>query len=147
MASGLADLFKVHIDFQQSHLVFPTIMGWVLALLFAAIMAVYGPGLVRSIRGGKRSLSLRGISFDQFRFFATLALIIFYFQLMDVVGSFFPNQGLGFLFVSIPVMFGLSLLYVHGVTARKLVVMGLNAVILPSVAWYVLANLFRVTLP
>jgi hypothetical protein len=147
MGSGFTQLFDVHIEFSQSHLVFPAIVGWVLVVLFAAIVVVYGPGLVREFRSGKRSLSLEGGDFDKFRFPATIALTIAYFQSMEVVGGFFPNKGFGFLIMSIPVMFLFSLLFVHGLTARKLVVIGLNAVILPSVAWYVLKELFRVSLP
>lgn len=147
MGSDLKQLFDVHIEFSRSHLVFPTIIGWVLVVLFGAIVVVYGPGLVRDFRSGKRSLSLSGGAFDKFRFLATIGLTIAYFQSMDVVGSLFPNKGYGFLIMSIPVVFLFSLLYVHGLTVRKLVVIGLNAVILPSLAWYVLKVLFRVSLP
>jgi len=147
MGSGFTHLFDVHIEFSRSHLVFPAIVGWVLVVLFGAIVVVYGPGLVREFRSGKRSLSLAGADFDKFRFVATIALTIAYFQAMDMVGAFFPNEGFGFLIVSIPVTFLFSLLYVHGLTARKLVIIGLNAVILPSLVWYVLKVLFRVSLP
>jgi hypothetical protein len=63
------------------------------------------------------------------------------------VGRIFPNTGLGFLFVSIPFIFVLSLLYAHRVDRRKLVAISLNALIAPGVAWYVLAKLFNISLP
>lgn len=147
MGSDLKQLFDVHIEFSRSHLVFPAIIGWVLVVLFGAIVVVYGPGLVREFRSGKRSLSLSGGDFDKFRFLATIALTIAYFQSMDLVGAFFPNKGYGFLIMSIPATALFSLLYVHGLTVRKLVVIGLNAVILPSLVWYILKVLFRVSLP
>ncbi len=147
MGSGFTQLFDVHIEFSQSHLVFPAIVGWVLVVLFAAIVIVNGPALVREFRSGKRSLTVGAGNFDKFRFLATIALTIAYFQSMEMVGTFFPNKGYGFLIMSIPVTFLFSLLYVHGLTRRKLVVIGLNAVILPSLVWYVLKILFRVSLP
>lgn len=147
MGSGFTQMFEVQIDFSQSHLVFPAITGWVLVALFAAIVVVHGPAFVRDIRSGKRSLTLGGGNLDKLRFFGTIALTIAYFQSMEVVGTFFPNQGMGFLIMSMPVMFLFSLLYVHGLTARKLVAMGLNAVILPGLAWYFLEEVFRVSLP
>ena len=147
MESDFSNLFKVTIDFDQSHTFFPTIVGWALLVLFVAIMAVYGPAYVRDVRAGRRNLPFRGIPFDRLRFFGTVILTIVYFQSMDVVGQSFPNQGLGFLFMSIPFMFILSVLYVHGVTRRKLVIIGLNALIAPSIAWYVLETLFNISLP
>lgn len=147
MESDVSQLFKVHIDFDQSHLFFPHIVEWVLLVLFVAILVIYGPGYVRDVRAGRKKLPFRGVPFDKLRFFGTLVLTIVYFQSMDVVGGFFPNEGLGFLFMSIPFMFILSLLYVHGVTRRKLVMIGLNALIAPGIAWYTLENLFNISLP
>lgn len=147
MGSGFAHLFDVHIKFNESHLFFPTIVEWVLVVLLGAIVVVYGPAFVRDVRSGKRNLSFRGADFDKLRFFGTIVLTIVYFQSMDVVGQFFPNQGLGFLIMSIPFMFILSVLYVHGITRLRLAIIGLNALILPSIAWYTLENLFNISLP
>ena len=66
---------------------------------------------------------------------------------MDYVGEYFPNTGLGFLFTSVVFIFVLSLLYVHGLNRHKWLVLSLNALIAPSVAWFVLAHLFNITLP
>lgn len=77
----------------------------------------------------------------------TLVLTVAYFLLMDYVGAFFPNMGFGFLFVSIPFIFCLSMLYVHDLDRKKLIAIVLNAIIAPSVAWLLLAKLFNITLP
>jgi putative tricarboxylic transport membrane protein len=142
-----SDLFSITIDFEQSHLFFPAIVQWVLLLLLLAIFLIYGPGYVRDVRAGKKKLPFRGIPFDKLRFFGTLVLTVVYFLSMDVVGEIFPNQGLGFLIMSIPFLFVLSLLYVHGLTRRKLAVIGLTSLIAPSIAWHTLANLFNISLP
>lgn len=141
-------LFRIAIDFDQSHTFFPTIIQWVLLILFLAIVAIYGRSFVRQVANGERSLALFHEHFDKLRFFGTIALTIVYFMAMDYVGStFFPNTGLGFLTMSIPFIFVLSLLYAHDIGRRKLIVITLNAVIAPCVAWYILAYLFRITLP
>ena len=49
--------------------------------------------------------------------------------------------------MSIPYMAALSLLYLHERDRTHLIRMGLNAVIAPVVAWFVLAKLFAITLP
>jgi hypothetical protein len=84
---------------------------------------------------------------DKLRFVGTLVLTIAYFLLMDYVGAFFPTQGLGFLFVTIPFIFLLSLLYMHEVGRKKILAISLNALIAPALAWYVLAQLFNISLP
>jgi len=147
MGSDISQLFKVTIDFDQSHLLFPAIVQWVLLVLFVAICLIYGPGYIRDIRGGTKRLPFCGIPFDKLRFFGTIALTVIYFLSMDYVGGFFPNEGLGFLFMSILFMFLMSLLYVHDLTRRKLVIIGLTALIAPTVAWHTLENLFNISLP
>jgi hypothetical protein len=44
-------------------------------------------------------------------------------------------------------IFALSLVYVHEVTRRVLLVITSNALIAPLAAWYVLGTLFNITLP
>ncbi|KEA64436.1 hypothetical protein ADIMK_1340 [Marinobacterium lacunae] len=66
---------------------------------------------------------------------------------MDAVGQLFPNTGMGFLLTSILFMLLLSLLYVHSLTRRVLLGIGLNSIIAPLVAWYVLGQLFAISLP
>ncbi|KEA63950.1 hypothetical protein ADIMK_1878 [Marinobacterium lacunae] len=76
-----------------------------------------------------------------------MVLVIVYFWSMDAVGQFFPNTGMGFLLTSIPFMLLLSLLYVHSLTRRVLLGIGLNSIIAPLAAWYVLGQLFAISLP
>ncbi|MDF1589947.1 MAG: tripartite tricarboxylate transporter TctB family protein [Desulfobacterales bacterium] len=147
MDNGLSSLFKVSIDFKESHTFFPTIVIWVLLFLVLLIFLIYGIPYVRDLRSGKRKMAFSLANMDKLRFGGTLVLTVAYFLLMDYVGRFFPNMGFGFLFVSIPFIFLLSLLYVHGVDRRKLLAISLNALIAPSVAWYVLAQLFNISLP
>jgi putative tricarboxylic transport membrane protein len=147
MARWFSSLLKVHIDFKTSQTFFPTIVLWVLGVLLLLIFIVHGIPYLRDLRSGKRRLTLSLAHLDKLRFFGTLVLTVVYFLLMDYVGKFFPNTGLGFLFVSIPFIFVLSLLYTHGIDRRKLIAIALNAVVAPGVAWYVLAKLFNISLP
>ncbi len=147
MQDGVSSLFAVKINFPESHTFFPTIVFWVLVFLLALIFVVNGIPYLRALRTGKRRLTFSVAHIDKLRLIGTLALTIAYFLMMEYVGTFFPNMGYGFLFVSIPFIFLLSLLYVHNMTRRKLVIILLNAVIAPSIAWYVLAQLFNITLP
>lgn len=66
---------------------------------------------------------------------------------MEYVGAFFPNTRLGFLLASIPYMFALSWLFLHHRDRKHFLFTGINAVVAPVVAWYVLAKLFNITLP
>jgi len=147
MDKGLSSLFKVSINFKESHTFFPTIVVWVLLFLLLLIFLIHGIPYLRDLRSGKRKLTFSLAHMDKLRFGGTLVLTVAYFLLMDYVGTFFPNMGLGFLFVSIPFMFLLSLLYVHDINRRKLLAICLNALIAPTVAWYVLAQLFNISLP
>ncbi len=147
MDNGISSLFKVPIDFEQSHLFFPKIVTWFLLLQLVVILLVYGIPYIRDIRSGKRASPFSGRHWDALRFFGTIALTIIYFLSMDYVGEYFPNTGLGFLFTSIVFIFILSLLYVHELGRRKMVILSLNALISPSVAWFVLARLFNISLP
>lgn len=147
MPKWLSALPKVKVNFSQSHLLFPTIISTILVLLLLVILVVYGIPCLRAIRRGERTWlgSVKGL--DKLRFFGTIVLTIAYFLSMDYVGDFFPNMGYGFLFMSMPFIFLLSLLCVHGLTRRKLLALSLNALIAPAVAWYVLAQLFNISLP
>ena len=142
-----SDLMAVSIDFDQSHLFFPRIIHWVLLILLILIVVFSGRSYVRDVRSGKKSLPFSEGGFDSLRFFGTIILTILYFISMEYVGRFFPNTGLGFLIMSIPYMFLLSLLFVHHRDRRHLVMITLNSGIAPVIAWYVLAQLFGITLP
>ncbi|MGQ4877972.1 tripartite tricarboxylate transporter [Billgrantia sp. LNSP4103-1] len=147
MESGLSNLLSVSIDFGTSHLFFPTIIHWILAGLFAAILVTKVVPFLAAVRRGERTLPIVGESMDGVRFFGTLALIAAYFYLMAVVGDLFPYTGYGFLFVSIPFVLLMSLLYMHEKTKKALIIAAINAVVAPSLVWFILAKLFAITLP
>lgn len=147
MEEGLFSFFQVSIDFNESHTFFPTIIFWLLLILLAAIAIVFGIPLLRDVRNGKRKLSFFAENSDKLRLFGTLLLSVVYFIAMDAVGALFPNMGFGFLFMSVPFMFFLSLLYVHDVGRKKLLIIGINSLLAPGAAWYILGNLFNISLP
>ena len=147
MKSGLSSLLKVHINFPESHTFFPTIVSWVMGLLLVAIFLIYGVPYLRSVSKGQRKISFSMKNIDTLRLLGTIVLTVVYFMSMDYVGRFFPNTGLGFLLMSVPFMFLLSMLYVHGLNRIKFLIISLNAIIAPSIAWLVLAKMFRITLP
>ncbi|MFV0360976.1 tripartite tricarboxylate transporter TctB family protein [Tropicimonas sp.] len=142
-----SSFLQVTIDFSLSHLLFPYIIQWVMAVLAILIAIVHGPDVVRSLQGRVAAQMPSRDGFDTRRLFGTLALLVLYFLSMDRVGQLFPNTGMGFLLTSIPFMFALSLLYVHDLDRRKLALIAANAVVSPLVAWFVLARLFFITLP
>ncbi|WP_316862891.1 tripartite tricarboxylate transporter TctB family protein [uncultured Cohaesibacter sp.] len=146
MAEG-SSLLKVSIDFSQSHLFFPNIIHWILLILIVLIALTKGPAFVRSLKDRKDNQTAKKSKTDWMRLLGTIVLTIIYFSLMETVGDFFPNMGLGFLLTSIPFMFLLSILYVHEPGRRELVTITLSSIISPTVAWYVLAQMFNITLP
>nr|WP_321462493.1 tripartite tricarboxylate transporter TctB family protein [uncultured Cohaesibacter sp.] len=162
MADG-SSLFKVSIDFSQSHLFFPNIIHWILLILALLIALTEGPRYLRK----RRALALEGNGSDKaaaskvagkvaskvaskvdwLRLIGMLVLTILYFFAMEPVGEIFPNTGLGFLLTSIPFMFLLSILFVHEPGRREFVTIALSSIISPTIAWYVLAHIFQITLP
>lgn len=147
MEGGSPSFFQISIDFSESHTFFPTIVLWLLLILFAAIVIIFGVPFFREIQNGKRKPSFFVENFDKLRLFGTLFLSIVYFITMDAVGSLFPNMGFGFLFVSMPFMCILSLLYAHDIDRKKLLFISVNSILAPSIAWYILGNLFNISLP
>lgn len=147
MDSGQSSLFQVSVDFATSHMFFPKLVIYFLLLLLVLIFFIYGIPKIKRIKNGEELFKFSTQNMDKLRFFGTIALTVAYFMSMNYVGEFFPNTGLGFLFMSIPFILLLSLLYSHGVTKSKLMVIVLNAALAPSIAWYVLANMFNISLP
>jgi hypothetical protein len=147
MEGKLSSIFAVKIDFDQSHLFFPKIIVWLLILLFIMIVVIYGKTFVQDLRSGRRKIRLFQENYDKIKLFGTILAVVIYFILMDIVGTFFPNTGLGFLLVSIPFMLALSFLYVHDLNRKKAMIIVLNSTIAPVTAWYILGNLFNISLP
>ncbi|MFC3282988.1 tripartite tricarboxylate transporter TctB family protein [Litchfieldella rifensis] len=147
MESGLSSLLSVSIDFETSHLFFPRIVHWLLACLFLLVLVFKIMPFLAAVRRGERTLPIIGETMDGLRFFGTLALIVAYFYLMAAVGNLFPYTGYGFLFVSMAFVFLMSLLFMHERARKNLVIAVINAIVAPSLAWFVLAKLFNITLP
>jgi len=135
--------FHVTIDFDTSHLIFPTIIAVVLGILFIAILITRGRTMFASVTNAPYWPT--GI--DHMRFFGTLVLTVAYFLAMPAVGDFFPNTGLGFYLCSIPFLFALSTLYLHQRNRRTLLIAGANALIAPTAVWYLLSEIFNISLP
>lgn len=147
MESNFLSLFDVTIDFEQSHLFFPRIVTWVLLIMLGIIIIREHKAILPGLKRAGKAVFSREEDFDRLRFFGTLVLIIAYFYLMYVVGRMFPNTGYGFLLMSMPFIFLLSLLYVDIKSRRNVAIILANAVIAPGLAWYVLSQLFNITLP
>jgi hypothetical protein len=147
MEEGLFSFLSVSIDFERSHLYFPRIVHWVLAILFALILIFRVRPFLADVRAGRKRLPFVHEDIDKLRLFGTIFLIIVYFYLMDVVGRMFPYTGYGFLFMSVIFVFLLSLLYLSERTRRNYVIITINALVAPLVAWFVFARMFNITLP
>lgn len=139
----MADLFKVSINFETSHLIFPTLIGIILMLLGLAIAIRDRRAIAGS--GAMWSETLRRM--DKPRFFGTLALSLIYFLLMVPVGNIWPNTGLGFLICSIPFVALISILYMHERDPRGLVPVLIVSVVAPTLVWWLFTYVFALTLP
>ncbi|MEF2072911.1 tripartite tricarboxylate transporter TctB family protein [Consotaella aegiceratis] len=136
-------LFHVTVDFDTSHLIFPTIIGTILAILLVVVLVTRA----RTIAQTLPSIPRRAMAIDHVRFFGTLGITIVYFLAMPEVGDLFPNTGLGFYICSIPYIFLLGVLYRHDWSPRSLIGPTVNAVLAPTVVWYLLSELFNISLP
>lgn len=139
----MGDMTKVTIDFQTSHLLFPTIIACVLGLLGLAI-------LVRDRRriatSGAYWADILG-KMDKLRFFGTIALTLIYFSLMVPVGDFWPNTGLGFLLCSIPFVFLSGLLFLRDRGVRSLLTVTVISLAVPTIVWWLFTEVFFLSLP
>ena len=147
MESGFLSLFNVTIDFEQSHLFFPRIITWTLVIMLGIILIRERRSIMPGLRRAGQAVATGAGGFDRFRFFGTLMLTSVYFYLMYVVGGIFPNTGYGFLLMSIPFIFLLSLLYVDNRSRRNVMIITATAIIAPVLAWGILAQIFGITLP
>jgi len=144
---SISDLLKVHVVFEKSHLLFPTIIEWLMAVLVLAIAVVHGPELLAQWRNGQSRSRWAKWQVDKKRLFGCLALTLVYFAAMEPVGSIYPNSGIGFLLTSIVYGFALSLLFVHDINKHKWMLIALSSVLTPLVVWVVFSYVFRITLP
>lgn len=139
----MGDLTRVTIDFETSHLIFPTIIAILLGLL----------GLVILIRDRARIAASgaywRAIwtDMDKARFLGALALTLLYFSLMVPVGDLWPNTGLGFLLCSIPYVFATGVLFMHDRRPRQMLPLLIVAVVGPTFVWWLFTYPLFLTLP
>ena len=139
----MGDLTRVTIDFQTSHLIFPTLIGAVLALLGLAILLTRYRAILAA--PGYWADVLRDM--DRRRFFGTLAMVLVYFGAMEPLGQLWPNRGFGFLFCSIPFLFLNGLLLLRNRRPVALAVLALVSLIAPVLTWWLFGEVFFLTLP
>lgn len=139
----MGDLTRVTIDFDTSHLIFPTLIAVVLAILGLAILITNRRQIAGA--GGYWRGILEGM--DKPRFIGTVVLTVLYFLLMVPIGSIWPNTGLGFLLCSIPYVFLNGLLFLHHRSWRDLLPVAITAAVAPTLVWWLFTYLFFLTLP
>ena len=139
----MGGLTKVKIDFSTSHLIFPTLIGIVLLILGVMLLVTRR----REIVGAGAMWRDTFVRMDKIRFFGTLLLTVLYFVLMVPVGALWPNTGMGFLLCSVPFVASTGILFTHDRRLSKLVPMLIVAVIAPLLTWWLLSEIFFLTLP
>lgn len=147
MENSSSSLMAIKINFAQSHLFFANIIEWVLLFLLVLIVIFNVIPYIKKIKNGEKEFKISFEHIDKIKLPGTIVLTVAYFLLMDYVGAFFPNMGYGFLFVSIPFIFFISLLYIDDLNRKKFLAIVVNSILAPSIAWAVLAKLFFIKLP
>lgn len=72
MESGISSLLSISVDFENSHLFFPTIISWIMAVLFAIVLVAKVAPFLVAVKRGERSLPIVGEPMDGWRFSARL---------------------------------------------------------------------------
>ncbi|MEJ8475359.1 tripartite tricarboxylate transporter TctB family protein [Roseibium algae] len=139
----MGSLTQVTINFETSHLLFPSLIAAVLGLLGLAILIRDRRRIAGSVRYWGDVLS----RMDKMRFLGTITLTLIYFSLMVPVGNIWPNTGMGFLICSVPFVFLVGLLLMHDRAPRSLIPMVLTALIGPTFVWWLFTYPLFLTLP
>ncbi len=139
----MGNLTHVTINFDTSHLIFPTLIGCILGLLGLAIVIRDRRLIAASGTHWRRILG----EMDKTRFFGTLALTVIYFSAMVPVGDIWPNTGMGFLICSVPLVALSGLLFMRDRTMKKAIPLLIVAVAAPTLVWWLFTDLFFLTLP
>lgn len=137
------NFWAVTIDFEKSHLIFPTIIAVILCLLGLAIALRHRSELIAAPRYWCHLVT----SMNKIRFGGTLVLTLIYFSLMEPIGGIWPNTGLGFLLCSIPYVFATGMLFMRERTPTDSLVLGSVAFFAPLAVWWIFTDLFFLTLP
>lgn len=136
------DWLAVEVDFDRSHLLFPTLVALLLAALGLAILVTRRRAIAAAVAGPRAGGA------DHLRLWGTLALCVAYILALPPVGRLAPNTGAGFLICSPPFILALSLLYMHPPRGgRALLAAAATAVAAPLVVWGALARAFNISLP
>lgn len=139
----MGSLTHITIDFDTSHLIFPTLIGLILLVLAGIIVVRDRRAILASGAYWRQILG----SMDRFRFFGTILLTVVYFSAMVPVGNIWPNSGMGFLLCSIPFVFLSGLVFTHDRGLRSLIPIAIVAIVAPTLVWYLFTDLFFLTLP
>lgn len=134
---------KVTIDFDTSHLLFPSLIAIVLGALGLAILIRDWRRIAASAHYWRDVLT----RMDKVRFVGTLLLMLVYFFLMVPVGDVWPNTGMGFLVCSIPFVFLTGCLFMHERNVRSMIPVVLTALIGPTFVWWLFTYPLFLTLP
>lgn len=144
----LSELLKVQVDFNQSHLLFPTLIQWLLLALLGLMAIVYGPqqlAKARAARAAGAPAARKPVDWKRLGGF--LALTVAWFMAMEPLGRPWPNTGIGFLLSAMPYGAALSRLFVHDIDRRKWLLIGASSVLTPLAVWAIFAYVFKITLP
>ena len=137
-------MLDVSINFDQSHWFFPKIIIVFLSALLLIIFYKQKAEIINHIR----VFSFKKVyNQNNFKAYLFVILMCFYILGMEMLGETFPNTGYGFLFASIPALLIISLLIENKITAKKLMIISVNSIVSPIVAWFVLGQIFGITLP
>jgi len=141
-------MLKVQIDFNQSHLLFPSLIQWLLFVLLGLIAIVYGPQQLAKARAARPQVEPAARHpVDWKRLGGFFALTVVWFVAMEPLGRLLPNTGIGFLLSSIPYGVALSWLFVHDIDRHKWMLIGVSSLLTPLAVWAVFAYVFKITLP
>lgn len=137
-------MLDVSINFEQSHWFFPKIIITCLMSLLVIILVKERQTIIKSIQG----FSFKSV-LNQYNYKAYLFLIIIsvYIVGMEMLSEVFPNTGYAFLISTIPFLFVIPFFIEKEITKRKIIFIGLNSILSPVIAWFLLGQLFSITLP
>lgn len=139
----MASLTSVTIDFDTSHLIFPTLIAVILGVLGLAIVIRDRHRIATAGSYWRRTFA----EMDRVRFFGTLILVLLYFSLMLPIGDFRPNTGMGFLTCSVVFVFLSGLLFMHDRDLKQIIPLAIVAVVAPTFVWWLFTYPFFLTLP
>lgn len=137
-------MFNLKIDFSQSHWFFPKIIILCMVLMLFVIVIKERNAIISSIKGFSIDKVVNKKNAKSYYF---VALVCVYILAMEYLGDVFPNTGYAFLISTIPFLFIIALLVEKSVTRKKLIIISINSIFSPVMAWLILGQMFAITLP